>query len=294
MDPSLIVAERETYFFQQTSSRRAPKRYRKQPEELPHDLRFAHLNPRVAAYLASKEKEHKLPNEFDDGLGNKSLLPQINHTVSLIRHRLDSFLSSESDAQRVLFEETKTRAPSILDQLARLLRLFYGLKAHLPASLEQQLLHGWKELTVDAKYANRDWQIPSNKEAYEKPQKSDQSSKCEDGKDSEMEEDTRTSDGRRNRSKTTVKTNTSHSHEGSVDGRGDVTVRLVEPGTPNPGTAKGRASVMTKSRMTSSKSRGGQHPGDSREGRRPSAAGKLIMDIMPFSLEPVNINYLVI
>ena len=161
--------EKDTYFYQQTSFRRTPKRYKKLPDELPQDLRFAHLNPRVAAYLASKEKEKA--EELDDGLGGKSLLPQINQTVSLIRQRLDSLLSTDSDGQRVLFEQAKHASDDILTQLANVLYLFEGLHVPIPKSLEHALLNGWKELIVNASVAQREWQNLSSKEAWENSRK---------------------------------------------------------------------------------------------------------------------------
>ena len=283
MDPSQIVAQNETFFFEQRSSRRLPKRYRKQPEDLPHDLRFAHLNPRVAAYLASKEKDQKIPGEFDDGLGNKSLLPQINQTVTLIRHRLDSILSNDSDTQRALFEETKSGSPGILIQLARILYLFDGLKVHLPTSLEHQLLCGWKELITEAKYTNRVWQIPANKETHEKSQKSELSSKGEEGKDSEVEEEGKTAEGRRTRSKMTRSTTLPGPREDSLEGRGETMVRVVEPDLPNLMASKNihrKMSATPKSRSGSTKHRASIFLGDTRERElRPgSAAGKFMKD----------------
>ena len=113
--------DRVPYFFEQKYFRIASKRYKKLPEELPHDLRFAHLNPRIAAYLASKEKENsKDPGFVDDGLGNKSLLPQINHTVSLLKEKLNELMADE-DIQRFLFKESKISATDLLERLAGVL-----------------------------------------------------------------------------------------------------------------------------------------------------------------------------
>ena len=115
----------DSFFFTQTTFRKTPKRFKKSPEELPTELRFSHLNPRVAAYLANKEKEEReIPSEvFGDGLGNRSLLPQIGQKVTTIRHHLDSALTQDEDSQRFLFQECKTSAVPILVQLARI--LFY-------------------------------------------------------------------------------------------------------------------------------------------------------------------------
>jgi hypothetical protein len=66
---------------------------------------FAHPNPKVAAYLASKNREALKQQEqdpFGDGLGKRSLLPNINQTVTNIKNRLDSALSNDEDSQKYL------------------------------------------------------------------------------------------------------------------------------------------------------------------------------------------------
>lgn len=159
--------ETESFFFEQTSDRKRERRRKKSPEELPQDLRFAHLNPRVAAFLANKEKENSKEDGFDDGLGNKSLLPQINQTVSMLRQKLDSFLN-EQDSQRYHFEEQKLSADGILLQLGRQLYYFEGTQPSIPRSLEHELMSQYKDLVNAAQHVHRDWQLLSNKEAYMK------------------------------------------------------------------------------------------------------------------------------
>ena len=163
----MLEAENEAYFFQQKNSHTLVRRFKKNLDELPQELRYAHLNPRVAAYLATKEKEQKL-SELDlcDGLGDRSLLPQIHHSVSLIRQRLDHLLPHTEDAQRLLFDETRQTSDRLLEHLANLLCLFEGIQVDIPPGLEADLLSTYKELIADVQYVARDWQCIANKDAY--------------------------------------------------------------------------------------------------------------------------------
>lgn len=170
MDPGGTSVLPSTFFFEQTSYRRTPKRYKKQPDELPKDLRYALLTPRVASYLTSKEKESPKVSDqdvdFGDGLGNKSLLPQINARVTLLQNRLNSAFSNDEDSQRYLFDRAKGNSDSIIQQLIRILYLFEGLRINLPKSLEYQLSSTYKDLTTDVNYVPREWQLPANREEY--------------------------------------------------------------------------------------------------------------------------------
>ena len=147
-----------TYFFEQSLFRKTPKRYKKSPEELPYDLRYAHLNPRVAAHLASRDREKEQAFES----GRKSLLPQINRTISLIRESL----LTEEEASRYRFEDSKEHSLGLLDQLALVLYKFDLVKPSLPRVLENHLQSNHKELIQGTRYIPRDWQCAANREEY--------------------------------------------------------------------------------------------------------------------------------
>nr|XP_034307211.1 uncharacterized protein LOC105319401 isoform X7 [Crassostrea gigas] len=162
--------EERLFFFQQDSEQPlTKKRYRKLPEDLPEGLKFAHLHPKVAALYAQKERENQRAAEkdpFGDGLGNKSLLPNINQAVTHIKNRLDSALSNDEDSQRFLFEDTKTTAASVLQQLAKYLYFYDGIASHVPKSLEYQLMSNWKDLTNDVIIVPREWQTTEIRDQY--------------------------------------------------------------------------------------------------------------------------------
>ncbi|KAL3852029.1 hypothetical protein ACJMK2_015718 [Sinanodonta woodiana] len=157
----------DAFFYSQAPTRKPPKRYRKLPEELPESLRFVHLPPRVAA-LMMKERANKqeLEDPFGDGLGKKSLLPDINQTFQSVKSRLDSALSNDEDSQRFLFEEAKISAAEILTQLAKYIYYYEDIYTCIPKSLEYQLLCTYKELTCDIIYVHREWQTLEMKEQH--------------------------------------------------------------------------------------------------------------------------------
>lgn len=158
----------DLFFFQQAKFRTTPKRFRKHPEDLPESLKFAHLNPKVAAYLASKEKQKQEEDLFGDGLGKKSLMPEINQAFMSIKNRLDSSLSNDEDSQRYLFEEARVSSGTVLMQLAKIIYNYDDIAGHIPKSLEYQLMCGVKELTTDIIVVHREWQTYAMKEAHAK------------------------------------------------------------------------------------------------------------------------------
>ena len=160
--------ETDTFFFKQRRVHKTPKRFRKRPEDLPQELRYAHLNPRVAAYLATKEKDGKSSDsqELDDGLGNKSLLPQITHSVSLIRQRLDTLMTHDEDSQRLVFDDARSKAENLLYSLSIILYRFWGVRIDLGKTLGEQLTSTYKDLIADVRYVPREWQCLANRDAY--------------------------------------------------------------------------------------------------------------------------------
>lgn len=153
------------FFFKQKRFRQPPKRYRKLPEELPQCLRFAHLNPKVAAFLANKEKVQRQTDEAD-GLVKTSLLPEITQSFHHVRGRIDSLLENDEDSQRYLYEEARLSAASVLSQLAKYIYNLQDISSCIPKSLEYLLMMGWKEMTADIVPVPREWQTATMRETY--------------------------------------------------------------------------------------------------------------------------------
>ena len=155
--------EKNVFFFSQTKEYSNKRRFRKLHEELPECLVHAHLNPKLAAYFASKEK-HKQENIFGDGLGKQSLIPEINQAFLSIKNCLNSYLPNDKDSQRFLYDETRVNASNILTQLSQIIYKYKDIASHIPKSLEYRLMFGVKELTLDVIFVSREWQTCSTKD----------------------------------------------------------------------------------------------------------------------------------
>ena len=177
----------DLYFYEQCETRKITRRYRKLPEDLPESLRFAHLNPKVAALLASKERGQRLDNEdpFGDGMGKKSLLPDINAAFTNVRNQFDSAMSNDEDSQRYLFEEAKNSSTHVLQQLSRIIYFYEDLYQHIPKSLEYHLMSGYEEFTKDIVVVPREWQTQEMKEKYANKLQQETISE-EEGSDNEL------------------------------------------------------------------------------------------------------------
>ncbi|GFO23230.1 glutamate-rich protein 6, partial [Plakobranchus ocellatus] len=136
------------------------------PEDLPDSLKYAHLNPKVAAYLASKEKQKQEEDMFGDGMGKKSLMPEISQAFNAVKNRLDSSLSNDEDSQRYLFEEARQSAGNTLLHLSRIIYFYDNIATLIPKSLEYQMMSGFSELTSDVQVVTREWQTQAAKEAF--------------------------------------------------------------------------------------------------------------------------------
>ncbi|RUS74576.1 hypothetical protein EGW08_017657, partial [Elysia chlorotica] len=122
--------------------------------------------PQVAAYLASKEKQKQEEDMFGDGMGKKSLMPEISQAFNAVKNRLDSSLSNDEDSQRYLFEEAKQSAANTLLHLSRIIYFYDNIGTLIPKSLEYQMMAGFAELASDVQVVAREWQTQAAKEAF--------------------------------------------------------------------------------------------------------------------------------
>ncbi|XP_074643175.1 uncharacterized protein LOC141900272 [Tubulanus polymorphus] len=164
----------DVYFFSQAKLGRKAKRFRKDIEELPQSLRFAHLNPKVAAYLVNKERRSSIGDEADaildatDNHKHQSLLPNIKETVTEIKHELDRTNVHDEDVSASLYKGCKTQSPTVIMQIATLLRYLQGHKIRISKTLEYHLLASYGDLVANAVYVYRQWQTKAARDAYEK------------------------------------------------------------------------------------------------------------------------------
>ncbi|XP_059152679.1 uncharacterized protein LOC131938590 isoform X2 [Physella acuta] len=154
------------YFYEQKRLRQITKRFKKSSEDLPDSLKFAHLNPKVAAFLANKEKQKQEDDALGEANGKKSLMPEISQAFNALKNHLDSSLSNDEDSQRYLFEEAKINSGSVLQQLSRIIYFYDNIASLIPKSLECHLMSGYSELTTDVHVIHREWQTHASREAY--------------------------------------------------------------------------------------------------------------------------------
>ncbi|XP_077867633.1 uncharacterized protein LOC102801331 [Saccoglossus kowalevskii] len=187
------------FFFDQTGIRKRAKRQKKTPDELPQSLRFAHLNPRIAAFLRQQERARARAGEGDDhtpregdgsnptadganiinlrdlkagigiGRGDGFFLPDIKDgSFSLPLLRTGYFDNNSNDGeeftQRHLYQEAIFAAPMLLIQLGRILYLFRNEHLDLPRELVNLLLNSWIELISETQYTTREWQSQAYQE----------------------------------------------------------------------------------------------------------------------------------
>ncbi|XP_055882400.1 uncharacterized protein LOC106072114 isoform X4 [Biomphalaria glabrata] len=158
----LSEMDSDYFFYEQSRHKPFQKRFKKLPEDFPDSLKA--VNPKVAAYYASKEKQEQDEELFGDG--KKTLLPQINQAFNALRNHLDSSLCNDEDSQRYIFEEAKNNAGNILYQLSRIIYYYENIASLIPKSLECQMMVGYSELTADVQVIPREWQTQASKEAY--------------------------------------------------------------------------------------------------------------------------------
>ncbi|XP_033120343.1 uncharacterized protein LOC117119619 [Anneissia japonica] len=182
---------KQSYFFDQKIQRKPKKRSRKHPDELPRSLRFANLNPRLAAFLSQQDKQQRSKKQDGDCDGNTprdeechsgddqtktkaSILPDIHGSESLFRRMSmlrglhggsleDAAFEFEGDfSQKQFYKEAVVAAPGLLLHLARILYLFENEHLDLPREVMNEMLHSFKDLIKEAQYTKREWQCQEN------------------------------------------------------------------------------------------------------------------------------------
>ncbi|XP_071960545.1 uncharacterized protein [Antedon mediterranea] len=182
------------YFFDQKLQRKLKKRSRKFPDELPRSLRFANLNPRLAAFLSQQDKQQRLVGMKQEGLANErtvfdnceisedvvgdqtkgSILPDIHGSESLFRRISmlrslhggtleDAAFEFEGEfAQRQFYKEAVVAAPALLLHLAKVLYIFENEHLNMPREVINEMLYNFKDLIKEAQYTKREWQCHEN------------------------------------------------------------------------------------------------------------------------------------
>ncbi|XP_069485918.1 uncharacterized protein [Ambystoma mexicanum] len=177
---SIMLTAGPVFFYDQQRTK-ASKRVKKMPEELPADVKFLNINPRLAGFMNSLSKRRKsigagptgdkgeMTLTREDGVRREKypVLPEIlNSTTS--RHNAEDVhakaatsapvFPTDDDLQMNPFDEYKYAAPSILYELGKMLLLFARYELIFPQGLVNVLNYSWKDLTEGAVYTKRQWQ----------------------------------------------------------------------------------------------------------------------------------------
>ncbi|XP_011681226.2 uncharacterized protein LOC100891346 [Strongylocentrotus purpuratus] len=168
------------YFFDQKQVIQRPKRRRKQPQELPRSLRFANLNPRLAAFLSSQERQKKKQLEaessggffssdqtsflkYSEEAGNSFFALQNTELYrQIFRNSFDNLTLDGEQTQRQLYHESVQAAPTLLVKLTSILYLFVDQHLDLPRELVNSLSCAYEELTAEAQFEKKEWQCIEN------------------------------------------------------------------------------------------------------------------------------------
>ncbi|XP_071810119.1 uncharacterized protein [Asterias amurensis] len=154
----------QVFFFDQKVIFKRKKRRRKHPNELPRSLRFANLNPRLAAFLSSQERQKN--KKAQDGEGGEEGQDGEDGADGFAKHlRRRGSLDSLEDgdySQRQMYHEAVVAAPTLLVQLSKIIYLFEKEHLDLARELVNDLQSSYKGLTAEVQYTKYEWQCPEN------------------------------------------------------------------------------------------------------------------------------------
>ncbi|XP_040269320.1 uncharacterized protein LOC120984482 [Bufo bufo] len=185
---SMMLKTGPLYFYDQLKTKTI-KRMKKVPEELPSDMKYLNINPRLASFInslnknkkgisAQAEKKHVIsPKEEKQHKEKYTVLPEIgapsfvknggdihNQKLSQGVHDEDQFMNP--------FEDYKYVAPTLLYELGKLLRFFSRYEIVFPQGVVNVLNYSWKELIEGAVYPKKQWQSLTSKKTVDTSEQS--------------------------------------------------------------------------------------------------------------------------
>uniref|UniRef100_A0A8C5Q1S9 FAM194 C-terminal domain-containing protein n=1 Tax=Leptobrachium leishanense TaxID=445787 RepID=A0A8C5Q1S9_9ANUR len=169
---STMLSNSSLYFFDQMKGR-AIKRAKKMPDELPSDMKYMNINPRLANFINGINKNRKglsnqagkKQNTFTDddkarGEEKHSLLPENSILISP-KNSLEnlgqkaSHIHLDDDQFMSPFDDYKYVAPTLLQELGKLLFFFSQFDLIFPQGVVNVLNYTWKELIEGAVYTKK-------------------------------------------------------------------------------------------------------------------------------------------
>ncbi|XP_073506791.1 uncharacterized protein [Phyllobates terribilis] len=171
------------YFYDQMKTKTV-KRTKKVPEELPSDMKYMNINPRLASFINSLNKNRKgvssqaekktdaSPKEDKLHKEKYAVLPDIG-APSFVKNggevhnqKLNQGIYDEDPFMNP-FEDYKYVAPTLLYELGKLLHFFSQYEIVFPQGVVNVLNYSWQELIEGAVYPKKQGQSVASKKAAE-------------------------------------------------------------------------------------------------------------------------------
>ncbi|XP_056430286.1 uncharacterized protein C3orf20 homolog [Hyla sarda] len=176
---SMMLKTGPLYFYDQLRTSTV-KRTKKVPEELPSDMKYMNINPRLASFINSLNKSKKgvsaqaekkqVTSPKEDKLHKEKygVLPEIG-TSSFVKgggdihnRKLSQGINDEDQLMNP-FEDYKYVAPTLLYELGKLLHFFSQYEIVFPQGLVNVLNYSWQELIEGAIYPKKQCQSQTSK-----------------------------------------------------------------------------------------------------------------------------------
>ncbi|XP_063786563.1 uncharacterized protein LOC134935413 [Pseudophryne corroboree] len=159
------------YFYDQMKTNTV-KRTKKAPEELPSDMKYMNISPRLANFInglhknkkgvsAQAEKKQAMSPKDDKLCKEKyAVLPEISSS-SFVKsgvennHQKVTQLVTDDEQFMNPFEDYKYVAPTLLYELGKLLQLFSQFEIIFPQGVVNVLNYSWQELIEGAVYSKK-------------------------------------------------------------------------------------------------------------------------------------------
>ncbi|XP_075061433.1 uncharacterized protein LOC142150088 [Mixophyes fleayi] len=162
------------YFYDQLKTNTI-NRTKKVTEELPSDLKYMNISPRLANFINSlnknkrgvsvqAEKKQEISPKDDKPYKEKySVLPEISGS-SFVKSGVDNHnlklaqVVTDDEPFMNPFDDYKYVAPTLLYELGKLLHLFSQFEIIFPQGVVNVLNYSWQELIEGAVYTKKHWQ----------------------------------------------------------------------------------------------------------------------------------------
>ncbi|XP_075132423.1 uncharacterized protein C3orf20-like [Leptodactylus fuscus] len=174
---SMMLKTGPLYFYDQLKTRTV-KRTKKVPEELPSDMKYMNINPRLASFInslnknkkgvSSEKKQVTSPKEDKLHKDKYAVLPEIG-APSFVKSSGDNHNQkisqgiNDEDQFMNPFEDYKYVAPTLLYELGKLLHFFSQYEIFFPQGVVNVLNYSWQELIEGAVYPKKLCHSPTSK-----------------------------------------------------------------------------------------------------------------------------------